>query len=418
MEDRDIEIEKCREMLKWFIQDSKNKNSPSNPNTPATITRPGSLNIPEESFIKRWRRSDKLFDGKYSSSGASTPQTPATPIHDIENRLRSHNTPLGAKSGGNKYYFGKENQASDWEDDYNVSRYYEDFTELNTIGSGSFGTVFQCRHRLDGLLYAVKKVPMTRKNKAARDKALQEALTLAASSSFDDNTYIIRYHSVWIEKDNLFVSMELCDCSLSSYIERVGKITEQELRKIMRDLCKGLKKLHARNIVHLDIKAENILYSFTHKFKLADLGLARITTNISGEVPEGDNRYLAQELLNIMPNDPESIPDLTKADIFSLGATMLEIMRDEELPGNGKEWHDIRDGNFNIPGGFSAEIKKTVKKMMSKNPADRPTAEELLNEVLVSKTKQDLKKYKSYSKYLERTLEIFDCPYKKRKLSI
>lgn len=186
-------------------------------------------------------------------------------------------------------------------------------------------------------MYAVKKIPMGRSNRNNRDKALQEALTLAASSSLDDNTYIIRYHSVWIEEDFLFVSMEMCDCSLVEYMERIEKITEKELRKVMRDVCKGLKKLHARNIVHLDIKAENILLSFTHKFKLADLGLARITTNLSGEVPEGDSRYLARELLSIMPEDPDSIPDLTKADIFSFGATLLEIMTGKKLPGNGKE---------------------------------------------------------------------------------
>lgn len=76
------------------------------------------------------------------------------------------------------------------------------------------------------------------------------------------------------------------------------EVDEKLIKRIMRDLSKGLKKLHANNIVHLDIKSENILYSFSGKFKLADLGLACMLTNLSSsDITEGDSRYLAPELL-------------------------------------------------------------------------------------------------------------------------
>lgn len=130
--------------------------------------------------------------------------------------------------------------------------------------------------------------------------------------------------------------MELCECSLNKYIEK-HQVTEVLIRKIMRDICKGLKKLHAHNIVHMDIKAENILYSFSKKFKLGDLGLARVTTNLTGEIPEGDARYLAPEVLSLVTDNPNHMPNLAKADIFSLGATIYEIMRGKILPTNGSE---------------------------------------------------------------------------------
>ena len=144
----------------------------------------------------------------------------------------------------------------------------------------------------------------------------------------------------------------------------------------MRDLSKGLKKLHANNIVHLDIKSENILYSFSGKFKLADLGLACMLTNLSSsDITEGDSRYLAPELLQIMPEDSKTIPDLTKADIFSLGATILEIMRQKSLPKNGPEWHNIRDGYFEIKGKYSRRLKDTIRAMLNRDPAQRPSAQ-------------------------------------------
>ena len=75
--------------------------------------------------------------------------------------------------------------------------------------------------------------------------------------------------------------------------------------------------------------------SFSGKFKLGDLGMARLLTKIIEEhdIPEGDCRYLAKELLNDDPYQP--IPDLTKADIFALGMTTYELIEGKELDKNG-----------------------------------------------------------------------------------
>ena len=103
----------------------------------------------------------------------------------------------------------------------------------------------------------------------------------------------------------------------------------------MREVCLGLQELHNRGIVHLDIKPENILESFSGKFKLGDLGMSRLMSQVVEEhdIPEGDARYLAKELLN---DDPfAQIPDLTKADIFALGITFYELIEDVQLDKNG-----------------------------------------------------------------------------------
>ena len=64
----------------------------------------------------------------------------------------------------------------------------------------------------------------------------------------------------------------------------------------------------------------------------------------------------------------EEIPDLTKADIFSLGMSVYELMIDQELPKNGEEWHSIRNGNLQkleFLNNFSNSLKNLVKKMIS-----------------------------------------------------
>ena len=281
------------------------------------------------------------------------------------------------------------------------------------LGSGEFGTVFKCLNKLDGFYYAIKQIRITAK--ATKNEALQEAYILASSSMIDDNCYIIRYYSVWTESNYLYLCMELCECSLNKYIEK-KQVTEAFICKLMRDLAKGLKKLHENNIVHMDIKPENILLSKYGKFKFADLGLGRITTNLTNEIPEGDCRYLACEVLESVTGN--HIPDLTKADIFSLGATLYELLRGSPLPKNGPEWHEIRNGKIEIPIVFSYKIKKCVMKMMSRNPFDRPSAEDLLDEYFLSDKMKEVLKWKNYSLWLEKKMKT-DNPQttKKRKLS-
>lgn len=97
-------------------------------------------------------------------------------------------------------------------------------------------------------------------------------------------------------------------------------IRDYEIRKIFRDISKALYALHSNNLVHLDIKPENILES-DGNYKLGDFGLSRIAFISSYEdFDEGDARYLAPEILNV--HDLE----VTKADIFSLGLTLYEII--------------------------------------------------------------------------------------------
>ena len=106
------------------------------------------------------------------------------------------------------------------------------------------------------------------------------------------------------------------------------------------------------------------------QFKLGDFGLV---TKASSEkdVEEGDSRYMSMELLS------GDHTDLTKSDVFSLGATMYEICLGRELPMNGPEWQDIRAGRLSTINA-EPELVELIRHMMEPDIQKRPAAHELL----------------------------------------
>jgi serine/threonine protein kinase len=194
--------------------------------------------------------------------------------------------------------------------------------------------------------------------------------TLSALSVEADCPNIVRYFNSWIEDDRIHIVMELCvrslrqvkreaksqrkmrqrdpakfqDEGVDQFTDR-GYVAEWYIRKVMRDCLLGLKELHDNDIVHLDIKPENVLEGKSGKYKLADLGMARFLTKITEvvDIPEGDCRYIAKELLS--RETMTNLPDLKMCDVFSLGITAYELLTLEKLEKNGAEWRDLREGH-------------------------------------------------------------------------
>lgn len=165
--------------------------------------------------------------------------------------------------------------------------------------------------------------------------------------------------------------------------------------------------------MHLDIKPGNILKGKNNNYKLGDLGMARFLTRITEDIniPEGDCRYLAQELLS---RDVLSfLPDLKKSDIFSLGITAYELITLTELEKQGADWRKLRDGSFDYPQEvktlYSSEILDTIRWMLAEQPEGRPSAEELLQTVFVSADQRRIKQLEAENQRLhDNEQKLFD----------
>ena len=282
------------------------------------------------------------------------------------------------------------------------SRYQEEFLEIGEIASGEFGCVKRARHRLDGVDYAVKisKKNLDYVSRHDEKMALNEVFAHAALIK---HKHFVRYYNSWVEGGHVYIQNEFCrGGSLSLRIKEMKscgqQFTETELRKIVVQILKGLQYIHNKQLVHLDIKPDNILIAVEDEsstaaaaaregshvdYKIGDLGhVAHIfTDNISPPEPEeGDCRYMAPEFLQ-MNVDPQH---LYKADIFSLGLTMYEAASLSPLPRNSGDdeelYSAVRRGQLPYLPHYSDKFNSLLARMVTPSLTARPDTAQLLAE--------------------------------------
>ncbi|KAK7396865.1 hypothetical protein VNO78_18027 [Psophocarpus tetragonolobus] len=247
-----------------------------------------------------------------------------------------------------------------------LSRYRTDFHEIEQIGRGNFSSVFKVLKRIDGCLYAVKHSTRPLRLETERTKALMEVQALAALALHEN---IVGYYSSWFENEQLYIQMELCDHSLS--IRKCSALfTEEQALDALFQVANALRFIHKKGIAHLDVKPDNI-YVKNGVYKLGDFGCATLLDS-SLPVEEGDARYMPQEILN------DNYDHLDKVDIFSLGASIYELIRRLPLPESGCQFFNIKEGKLPLLPGHSLQFQNLLKVMMDPDPVKRPSAKELV----------------------------------------
>ncbi len=242
------------------------------------------------------------------------------------------------------------------------------------------GVVYKGFHERLGRDVAVKML-LDNGRKNARERFLREA----RASAKVRHPNVVQILDAGEEHGTAYLVMELVEGhSLGSIVDDTGAMAPEVVAKLAVGMARGLAAIHECNIIHRDIKPDNILVGTDGIAKITDLGLAKqydepeLMRLTATGVVVGTPLYVSPEAIR----DPKSIT--VAADIYSLGASLYhlligkppfdsdssyEVMR-AQLESRPRPLREIRP---EIPIGLA----RLVEQCLEKNAAKRPTAKQL-----------------------------------------
>ena len=242
---------------------------------------------------------------------------------------------------------------------------------LEVIGIGGMAVVYKARcHRLNRLVAVKILKDEYSQDDEFRDRFHAESQAVAMLS----HPNIVSVYDVSSSNQADFIVMELIDgISLKQYMERKGVLNWKETLHFAVQIAKALEHAHGRGIVHRDIKPHNVMVLKNGSIKVADFGIAQVTSSTSTLTTEalGSVHYISPEQAKGGRVD-------NRSDIYSLGVVMYEMIAgrvpyDGDSPVNIAIQH-INGGaqkpsqyNPNIPKG----LEQIICKAMALSPKDR-----------------------------------------------
>ncbi|XP_033342853.2 cyclin-dependent kinase 5 [Megalopta genalis] len=146
------------------------------------------------------------------------------------------------------------------------------YEKLEKIGEGTYGTVFKAKNRETHEIVALKRVRLDDDDEGVPSSALREICLLKELK----HKNIVRLYDVLHSDKKLTLVFEHCDQDLKKYFDSLnGEIDLDVVKSFLYQLLRGLAFCHSRNVLHRDLKPQNLLINKNGELKLADFGLAR-----------------------------------------------------------------------------------------------------------------------------------------------
>lgn len=254
----------------------------------------------------------------------------------------------------------------------------ERYEILSKVGAGGMSDVYKAKDHVLGRIVAIKVL----KAEFSEDvNFVTKFRTEAQSAAGLEHPNIVNIYDVGSENGLHFIVMEYVEgITLKTYVEKKGQLSFKEATSIAIQVARGIEVAHSKEIIHRDIKPQNVIISTEGKVKVTDFGIARaISSNtISAEVM-GSVHYASPEQARNGFVDGRS-------DIYSLGIVMYEMVTGR-VPFDGDTTVSVAIQHLQEemvePSAYAPELpisyEKIVLKATQKNPDRRyQTIEELL----------------------------------------
>lgn len=266
---------------------------------------------------------------------------------------------------------------------------------LKTIGKGNFAKVKLAKHIPTGVEVAIKIIDKTALNQSSLQKLFREVRIMKQL----DHPNIVKLYQVIENETTLYLVMEYASGGeLFDYLVAHGRMKEKEARAKFRQIVSAVQYLHSKNVIHRDLKAENLLLDADMNIKIADFGFSN-TFSAGNKLDTfcGSPPYAAPELFQGKKYDGPEV------DVWSLGVILYTLVSGS-LPFDGQNLKELRErvlrGKYRIPFYMSTDCENLLKKFLVLNPARRGTLEMIMRDKWINMgyEEDELKPYKEPSK--------------------
>lgn len=259
---------------------------------------------------------------------------------------------------------------------------------LNLLGVGGMGRVFLAEHTIMHRKVALKVIS---KEFSKNPEALKQFQAEARAIATLNHINIVQAYNFEAEGDRFYIVMEYVDGqSLEKRVLKEGPLPFNDVVSYLRQSAKALRHAHQRNMIHCDIKPDNLLLNQSGQIKILDMGIAKLNDPKKKSQPQdaelssdsqvkkdeshilGTVDYLAPEMAS---GEAEADP---RVDIYSLGCTMFFLLTGQVpypettlieriLAHQEKPPRDPRELRPDTP----KELANIILKMEAKKPEDR-----------------------------------------------
>ena len=242
------------------------------------------------------------------------------------------------------------------------------------LGKGAFGKVNLALHVASGKLVAIKS--FNKKNLSSYHSKKKIKTEIEALSKLN-NPFCTQIYDSFQTDTHILIVMEYICSDLISFMKKRGKISEKIAKLIFKQMIKGLKYIHKSNIVHRDIKLDNLLIDLTNTIKICDFGVSKILKK--GDIMYdrcGTPAYIAPEIIENKGYEGFS------CDIWSAGITLYYMLSGTQ-PFKGNDIEEIQnlifEGKYDKIEDASEEANDLIGKMLKVNPKERISIDDILN---------------------------------------
>ena len=248
------------------------------------------------------------------------------------------------------------------------------YSIIQSLGHGAFGAAYKVLNKNDNQVYVMKKISVEMASREDISKMENEAKILSSVNS----EYVVKYYESFYSEHSFNIVMEFCDGSdLKKYIKEhksQKKLVEKEkIFDLILDICEGLREIHSKNLIHRDLKPDNLFLTKDSKVKIGDFGIAKQLNN-----PEEYAKTCFGSLLYMAPEMARNYQYNNKIDIWSLGCIIHELCTlDYCFPNQ----YFIFTGEYKRinQDEYGEDLQNLIDLLLSQDYHQRPSAEEIIN---------------------------------------